>query len=122
MTPAAGDLSALVGKEGRAYIRVIAEADASGTRRLRDATALPLTETGEISAMAQPAKTPRECRERAAECERLATVMAISGDREAMLYVAQGWRTLASEAAAPKRPLLTGSILKARADLRDAPE
>lgn len=101
---------------------MIAGNDPFGHWRLRDAPALPRIETGQISAMAQPTKAPRECRERAAECERLATVMAISGDREAMLYVAQSWRALASEAAAPKHPPLTGSILKARADLRDAPE
>jgi hypothetical protein len=38
-----------------------------------------------------------ECRERAADCERLATESRRPNDREAMLYAASRWRDIADE-------------------------
>jgi hypothetical protein len=42
-------------------------------------------------------KTPNECRQRAAECDRLAAEMVDPVARETMLYVAQRQLTLAYE-------------------------
>lgn len=43
-------------------------------------------------------KTARECRERAAECERLAETAPNPEARETMLLLAKRWRALACEA------------------------
>jgi hypothetical protein len=51
--------------------------------------------------MADRLKTPKEYRERAVECKRLATDMVSPTAREIMLFVARRWRALADEGDGP---------------------
>jgi hypothetical protein len=52
-----------------------------------------------------PREKPREFRQRAAECERLAELSRDANARETLLYVASRWRAMADEDE-NRRPIL----------------
>ena len=69
-----------------------------------------------------PAQTPRAYRERAAECERLASHAHHASSREMMIYLAMRWCALADEDDAEKsNPRTAQALPLSLRNLGDAP-